>query len=324
MNRKPYSVNRKPNTVYRIPNTLIKFLFKLQEREIEYNDEIGAYFAEAFNHPTFKNASPAQQLAWGFQWAETLYQLECEIPLDRFYPNIDLRQFCEGKRLLDIGCYVGGKTIRWLDKYGGAEIVGLDVDVRALRIANRWAEERGAQATFSAGISEQLPFPDNSFDVILSVNTFEHVHDLPQALAECRRVLRPNGVALVQFLTVFYPAGHHLDLVTRTPCMQWLFSYERLLQVYFEVLDERGVSAEWYTRPERYPLPYERGYTTNGVSAREFDRLVRRDWHVLYDRFDIIESHSPHPIKRFMELYLKRLRLPILRELYEIAYILQK
>jgi SAM-dependent methyltransferase len=59
--------------------------------------------------------------------------------------------------------------------------------------------------------AEQLDFPDQSFDLVISLSTFEHVGDVPRVLAEIKRVLRPGGSALISFEPVWTCSyGHHL------------------------------------------------------------------------------------------------------------------
>lgn len=50
------------------------------------------------------------------------------------------------------------------------------------------------RATFVQGYAEKLPFLDNSFDAIISVNSLDHVDDLEESISEIRRVLKPSGI----------------------------------------------------------------------------------------------------------------------------------
>jgi SAM-dependent methyltransferase len=59
--------------------------------------------------------------------------------------------------------------------------------------------------------AEQLEFPDQSFDLVISLSTFEHVGDVPRVLAEIKRVLKPGGSALITFEPIWTCSyGHHL------------------------------------------------------------------------------------------------------------------
>ena|SRR5437763_9671801 len=90
-----------------------------------------------------------------------------------------------GKRILDLGCRAGALTRSYL---AGNEVVGIDVDRRALREAAR----RGV-LTCWADVEQQLPFDDGEFDVVVAGELLEHVRDPAALLEEVRRVLRPGG-----------------------------------------------------------------------------------------------------------------------------------
>ena len=62
-----------------------------------------------------------------------------------------------------------------------------------------------------------LPYPDNAFDLITSVAAFEHFLDVPAAVAEMRRVLRPGGVAWVRIHPFTCPSGGHNVSLTEIP-----------------------------------------------------------------------------------------------------------
>lgn len=103
-------------------------------------------------------------------------------------------------RTLDLGCGVG-HSYKLLEP---RETVGVDIAREVLEGQDR--------ATFVADMRE-LPFPDASFENVLSVQSIEHVPDPERVLAEVRRVLAPGGVAM--FVTpnrvTFGVAGEVVD-----------------------------------------------------------------------------------------------------------------
>jgi SAM-dependent methyltransferase len=92
-----------------------------------------------------------------------------------------------GMRLLDVGC--GPGLAAQLASRRGAHIAGLDAAEASLVIAR----ERTPQGDFRAGEMEDLPWPDNTFDVVTGFNAFQYAADVVNALREARRVARPGG-----------------------------------------------------------------------------------------------------------------------------------
>lgn len=115
-----------------------------------------------------------------------------------------------GKNVLDAGCGVG-YGIGILASGGAAGVTGVDIDPSAVSEA----EDRfGASAEeIVVGDLLDLPLDDDSFDVAVCFETIEHIEDGGQALAELRRVLRPDGLLLISSPNPdVYPAGneHHV------------------------------------------------------------------------------------------------------------------
>jgi SAM-dependent methyltransferase len=97
-----------------------------------------------------------------------------------------------GTELLDVGC--GPGLAAHLAAQRGAQVSGLDAAETSLVIAR----ERTPAGDFRAGEMEDLPWPDNTFDVVTGFNAFQYAADLANALREARRVARPGGrVAMV-------------------------------------------------------------------------------------------------------------------------------
>lgn len=102
-----------------------------------------------------------------------------------------------GDRVLDVGCGPGFFAAELLPLVGAnGAVVGVDTSAPMLAAAARRCEGLG-NATFHEGSATSLPLPDRSFDRALCVQVLGHVADVPAALAEIHRVLRPGGRVLV-------------------------------------------------------------------------------------------------------------------------------
>jgi len=120
---------------------------------------------------------------------------------------VELADLDAARRVLEIGCGTGNLTKLIKRRQPGAEVVGLDPDPRALAMATRKAAGLGVR--FDRGYSQSLPYPDDSFDRVLSSLMFHHL-DAEQkrgTLAEVRRVLRPGGALYLVDLGAT-PGGH--------------------------------------------------------------------------------------------------------------------
>ena len=97
-----------------------------------------------------------------------------------------------GRRILEIGTGTGGLLHTLLER--GCDAVGVEVNPSLIEESRRWF---GAlPITPVAGTA--LPFPDASFDLVLSFDVFEHICDSDAHLREVARVLRPGARYLLQ------------------------------------------------------------------------------------------------------------------------------
>lgn len=91
------------------------------------------------------------------------------------------------KSVLDVACGTG----EWLGyfKKRGAQIAGIDLSQRAIEEC----QKRFPDGEFVCGPAEVLPFEDARFDLITCMGSLEHFLDKPKALAEMRRVAKPDA-----------------------------------------------------------------------------------------------------------------------------------
>ncbi len=100
-----------------------------------------------------------------------------------------------GQRVLEIGCGTGNLLLAAKRAQPAALVVGLDPDLAALARAHRKARRRGLPVQLDRGHAEELPYADDSVDVVLSSFMLHHVpaEQRDAAVREVRRVLRPGG-----------------------------------------------------------------------------------------------------------------------------------
>ena len=103
------------------------------------------------------------------------------------------------KRVLDLGCGAGRHVVFLAQE--GFEVHGLDSSAEALRICRERLREAGLRATLVQADMREIPYPDGAFDAVLAIASLYHgtLADIKRTLAELRRVLRPGGLALLEF-----------------------------------------------------------------------------------------------------------------------------
>lgn len=95
-----------------------------------------------------------------------------------------------GEKVLDVGCGTGWFTRRVAGLPQSPSVTGVDIDEEALA----YARSQDSRTCYLPGNASQLPFPDNSFDRVMSVTALCFVPEWPQALSEIVRVTRGRFV----------------------------------------------------------------------------------------------------------------------------------
>ena len=134
------------------------------------------------------------------RWAPT-YERS---PLQRFFLTpiqtatiVEIgRELSQPEAILDIGCGTGVLLRRLSSIYPHAMLVGVDAAAGMIRQAQA-ATPEGHSLRFLEARAEELPFPESSFDLVVSTMSFHHWADQQRGLREVRRVLAPSGVLVL-------------------------------------------------------------------------------------------------------------------------------
>ena len=144
-----------------------------------------------------------------------------------------------GEQVLEVGCGIGTDLAEFARN--GAIVTGVDLGADQVQLTKLnfqlqnlpYKEIRQANA-------EQLPFEDNTFDLVVSLGVLHHTPNTEKAIEEVRRVLKPDGKAIL----VFYARGwkHYIKrcLITGILKGRWFRYGFRWQKVYNEASEVNG------------------------------------------------------------------------------------
>ncbi|MGQ0840546.1 class I SAM-dependent methyltransferase [Actinokineospora sp.] len=149
-------------------------------------------------------------------------------------------------RVLEVGCGLGIGGTWAATELGAGELHGVDLNpAQVARASERNAAAiaaAGGRLTFRQGAAEAIPFPDNTFDVAVSLEAAQHFADLAGFAAQAHRVLAPGGRLAVA--TFFLPDADHLgELPRRLETFGSGVDREHPLPVFLDHLRAAGFTA---------------------------------------------------------------------------------
>jgi SAM-dependent methyltransferase len=192
-----------------------------------------------------------------------------------------------GGSVLEVGCGAAIDLARFAK--GGAKATGVDLAASAIELATANFAQQGLEGEFKVANGEQLPFADNAFDLVYAHGVVQYTADPRRLVEECRRVLKPGGLAIFQVYNR----------------VSWLNALSKIMKVglehddapvllKFSIGEFRNLLAGFSDVrivPERFPVKSRlhggwKGAVYNGVFVGTFNLLPRTlvsrfGWHLL-------------------------------------------
>lgn len=214
----------------------------------------------------------------------------------------------KGKRVLDVGCGAGGKTMYYAS-LGAERVTGIDVVAHYKEESEALAAQLGYsdKFTFFCTDAAATGFEDNSFDTIIMNDAMEHVDRPDAVLRECKRILRPGGRLFVNFPPYNHPYGAHLSDLIGMPWVHVFFSDKTLIGAYKELCktvpdgDER--------------IAFRISKRTDGSEYFSYiNKMSLKRFKQLRDNCGMrIEYYAEAPLRSIVKLFAK---LPFFREFF--------
>jgi len=303
-----------------------------QQTEINYMSKLGEYIALKLNHvfPTLtihNNLEVAKRnITENQKWAYD----EIKRIVPAFEPYWNLRK----KNILDIGTGLGGKLPYYIES-GAKSVIGVDINLQNLRAAYDHIRASGLSSVIQLVQCDaaRLPFPDNSFDSIISINVFEHIEKVDYAVREVYRVIKPGGLALLHLPPYYSAWGPHLENWIHFPWPHLLFSEKTLMRV--AAIEDRkkhlndqfieSARIDWQHNNNRIP-------GINHVTLQHFHQMVLKSGFfilqlkLLPTGYDFLNSSNSVYKKLLLQILIQATNIPILQEVIvtKMVYVLQK
>jgi len=151
----------------------------------------------------YDSSSGLWERIWGEHMHHGYYGPNGQQKKHRYQAQIDLIEallewggVAEAQHILDVGCGIGGSALYLAQKFD-AIATGITLSPVQANRARERAAAMGLTAHFEVADALAMPFPDESFDVVWSLESGEHMPDKAQFIAECHRVLKPGGTFLM-------------------------------------------------------------------------------------------------------------------------------
>lgn len=206
----------------------------------------------------------------------------------------------EKNKILEIGSNTGFTTVN-IGLLTNAKVIGIDVNEPSIEKSKLYANKMGAKTVeFIKGTALELPFEDESFDLIWCSNVASFIDDKKQAISEYLRVLKPNGFLAV--IPIYYrnnPPQNIVDEISKAiDCKIEIWDKNFWVDLFKRIGDEKKNYLEIiYEKDYRYLDQKDRldNYIEN-ILSKNLDSSIMES-----EEFDLIKERARYFYKLFNE-----------------------
>lgn len=156
-----------------------------------------------------------------------------------------------GKKVLDIGCGSGIDAMEFARN--GADVTAVDITQNALNLTLELMKETRTMFQVRLASADNLPFSDNTFDLIYSFGVLHHIPNIRDTLREVKRVLKPGGSIMVML--------YHKDSLLYAYSIMYLHGIKPKDQLFDEAVIRSEIALTSMYSERNEGCPYTKAYT---------------------------------------------------------------
>jgi ubiquinone/menaquinone biosynthesis C-methylase UbiE len=196
-----------------------------------------------------------------------------------------------GKKLVEIGCGLGTDLLQFAR--GGAVVTGVDLTPQSIELVQRRFALYSLPVDARVADAENLPFEDNSFDVVYSFGVLHHTPNTQRAIDEVYRILKPGGKIIIM---LYRKTSVHVMLGLP------LYSLWRLLKAGRNALTRDTLTEDWVRVYDGGDNPLGKAY-----SKTEAEKMFAHFKNRTYKMCDPIRRHMPKIVNTLNQKFVARL-----------------
>lgn len=227
---------------------------------------------------------------WGEHMHHGYYGVDGTDKKDRRQAQIDLIEELlswagveTAEKILDVGCGIGGSSLYLAEKFH-AQATGITLSpVQAARATER-AQEKGlsGKSQFLVANAQAMPFDDNTFDLVWSLESGEHMPDKTKFMQECYRVLKPGGTFIMvtwchrptDELPLSADEQKHLEDIYRVYCLPYVISLPEYEAIARQLPLNNIRTADW----SQAVAPFWNIVIDSAITPQAIFGLLRAGW----------------------------------------------
>lgn len=254
------------------------------------------------------------------------WRWQFESSKNHFASFFDLDDKISGKRVLDIGCGIGGRTCYLAGRNPeiiiGTDIQRAEIDI-ASDIADKQLDDTVRKRVQFMTVNENEPPALNSFDIVLLIDALEHIREPLEMLNYAYSVLKPGGLFYFSTLGWYHHNGFHFSSIIPIPWAHFFFSDRQILDAVRKI-----VSAPYYqpnmwdsVPPQQryegiYDLKDRPGEFLNKITIRDIKRIMKESEFKNGTLYIQGFSWKKFPVLRVFNVLAK---VPFVQEVYHAA-----